>query len=52
MEQAPIQIADWAGQILNWIGEQFGAHHIDPLSILAVGLLIAAIYHWGVKSHS
>jgi hypothetical protein len=52
MEQVPIQIADIAGQILDWIGQQFGAHHIDPLSVLAMGLLVAAIYHWGVKHHS
>jgi len=52
MEQIPLQLADLAGQILDWIGQQFGAHGIDPLSALAVFLLCAGIYHWGIRSHT
>jgi hypothetical protein len=52
MEQVPIQLANIAGQILDWIGQQFGIYGVDPVSVLASGLLIAGIYHWGVKHHS
>jgi len=51
MEQIPLQLADLAGQILDWIGQQFGAHGINPLGLLAV-LGIAALVYWACTGHS
>lgn len=44
MEQVPIQLGQIAGQILDWIGQQFGATGIDPLGALAVGGICAFVY--------
>lgn len=52
MEQVPIQLADLAGQALDWISQQIGGYGIDPFGLIALGLIIAAVYHWGVKHHS
>lgn len=51
MEQVPIQLGQIAGQILDWIGQQFGATGIDPLGALAVGGICAFVY-WACTGES
>lgn len=52
MEQVPIQLAQVAGQILDWIGQQFGGTFgIDPLGLLAV-LGICAFVYWACTGKS